>query len=105
MEKEELHLLVLQMCHVPEGVGDDKIVFVRLQGKSLRTVMSNILDSVAAGIQADIPQLASDFQMGPANSVSRSSILPLSLFPLGLAGSEVPVATQDVKKKTTCVPG
>lgn len=32
--------------------------------------MTNILDSVAAGMQADIPQLASDLQLGPANSVS-----------------------------------
>ena len=41
-----------------------------LQGKSQRTVTANVLDVLAAGHPADIAQLASDFQMGPANSVS-----------------------------------
>ena len=36
--------------------------------------MANILDGVAAGMQANIPQLASDLQMGPSNSVSCSSV-------------------------------
>ena len=43
---------------------------VLVQGKAPKTVMAKIIDSIAAGMQADIPQLASDFQMGPANSVS-----------------------------------
>ncbi|CAL5227476.1 g10453 [Coccomyxa viridis] len=40
----------------------------QMLGKAPKTVMANIIDSIAAGAQADIPQLASDFQMGPANS-------------------------------------
>lgn len=52
-----------------------------MQGKSQRTVVSNVLDSVAAGMPADIPLLASDFQMGPANSVSRICIKPSTMIP------------------------
>lgn len=52
-----------------------------IQGKAPKTVMTNVLDSVAAGMQADIPQLASDLQMGPAKSVSCLPITPLSRIP------------------------
>lgn len=50
-------------------MGDDRAVF-GVQGKAQRTVTTNILDGVAAGLPADIAQLASDFQMGPVDSVS-----------------------------------
>ncbi len=41
-----------------------------LQGKAQKTVLDYILKGIAAGLPTDIARLASDLQMGPANSVS-----------------------------------
>ena len=41
-----------------------------MQGRAQKTVVDNILKGYAAGLPVDIARLASEFQMGPANSVS-----------------------------------
>lgn len=41
-----------------------------MQAKTQKTVVDNILKGIAAGLPVEIARLASDVQMGPANSVS-----------------------------------
>ena len=74
---------------------------VLVQGKAPKTVMANIIDSIAAGMQADIPQLASDFQMGPANSVSFSEGIAV-LTGMSLAGSVRASCNARNEQRVTC---
>lgn len=49
-----------------------------MQGKAVRTITNHLIDSVRPDNHAHLPQLASDFQMGPPGSV-RSTIEPAAL--------------------------